>query len=92
MELFLPRCPESSGSNTQRISAVALPTKSGTHWCAGHYMLRVRDEQKWFFDDILGMEILKSDEVIWRPNAAQAPCLLAPIERTRAGYLTHAPH
>jgi hypothetical protein len=41
---------------------------------AGHYMLRVRDEQKWFFfDDILGMETLKSDEVIWRPNAAQAP-------------------
>lgn len=41
---------------------------------AGKYMFRVRDSQDWlFFDDIIGLEQVRSDDVIWRGGAAMSP-------------------
>ena len=41
---------------------------------AGRYMFRIRDEQKWlFFDDIVNMEKVRSEDVIWRSGATHAP-------------------
>ena len=45
-------------------------------------MFRIRETDHWlFFDGLSGLETVKSDEVIWRGNAPQAPWFIGTHKR-----------
>lgn len=48
----------------------------------GRYMLRLEAEKQWlFFDDLVGLEAVRSEDVIWRPGVERSPWFVGTHKR-----------
>lgn len=62
----------------RRKFGLKIPTCEGV----GRFMLRLESEKQWlFFDDLIGLETVRSADVIWRPATDRSPWFVGTHKR-----------